>query len=103
MKHTTMITAALLALTGWAHLAAGEENIEVTVTPEKPAVLPDGSTKVAVKKESVYLQVKIGDETITLESFDFDYPTKSMKIRVQTVPKATEAKATIVQYGDAPE
>lgn len=48
-------------------------------------------------------QVTIGDETISLESFDFDYPTKSMKIRVQTVPKATEATATIVRYGDASE
>ncbi|MDG2123593.1 MAG: hypothetical protein P8J87_07850 [Verrucomicrobiales bacterium] len=250
MKNTTM-TCAILALTGWAHLAVGEEKIEVSVTPAKPATLPGGSTKVAVDKQSVYLgrggrtgtpqliigdsnlellpdteiavdgsryhfpgpfvftfeeareedmiltftgscdltvlaskgdqpevqlkelnevvtvdcrrlpqyplvtargeghhfvslkpttadisrfhpspelgaavkmtvvnnfgskslrliykkqeRVAIGDETIVLDSFDFNYQTKTMKIRIQTEPKAAEARATIIKYGSTPE
>jgi hypothetical protein len=53
MKHTTIITGALLALAGWAQLAAGEKDIELTVTPEKPTVLPDGSTKVVTLRNDV--------------------------------------------------
>ena len=39
-------------------------------------------------------QVTIGSETITLESFDFDYKAKKLKIRINTVPKAAKTAAT---------
>ncbi len=47
-------------------------------------------------------QVTIGEETITLESFGFDYKAKNLKIRISTVPKTAKAGATIVEYGSKP-
>lgn len=47
-------------------------------------------------------QVTIGQETITLESFDFDYKGKKLKIRIDTAPKAAQAAATVVEYGGKP-
>ena len=44
-------------------------------------------------------QVTIGAETITLESSDFDYKGKKLKIRITTVPKTTKAAATVFEYG----
>ena len=44
-------------------------------------------------------RVRIGQETITLESFDFDYSKKSVKVRIRTEPHAGEAEATVVEYG----
>jgi len=47
-------------------------------------------------------QVTIGPETITLESFGFDYKAKKLKIRISTVPKAAKAAATVLAYGGKP-
>lgn len=50
-----------------------------------------------------YMQEKvvtIGPETVTIKSFDFEYKTKSVKIKVTTKPKAAKAEALIVEYGD---
>lgn len=46
--------------------------------------------------------VTIGPETITVESYNFDYDAKSVKVRVATTPKTTEAEALIVEYGEKP-
>jgi len=46
-------------------------------------------------------QVTIGEETITFESFGFDYKAKKLKIRIDTVPKTAKAGATIVEYGSS--
>jgi hypothetical protein len=47
-------------------------------------------------------QVTIGKETITLESFGFDYEAKRMQISIQTVPTNAVATATIVEYTSQP-
>ncbi len=44
--------------------------------------------------------VTIGPETITVESVNFDFPSKSVEINVSTEPKAAEAEALIVEYGN---
>lgn len=50
-----------------------------------------------------YMQKKvvtIGPETITIESFNFKYATKSVEIKVAAESKVAEAKAFIVEYSD---
>lgn len=47
-------------------------------------------------------QVTIGQETITLESFDFDHKGKKLKIRISTVPKTANPAATVLEYGGKP-
>lgn len=57
-----------------------------------------GSKKIRLeymKKEIV----KIGPETITIESFNFQYETKSVEIKVSTEPSVAAAAALIVEYG----
>jgi len=46
-------------------------------------------------------QVTIGEETITLESFDFDHQAKKIKVRICTTSKTAKAPATVVEYGSA--
>lgn len=47
-------------------------------------------------------QVTIGQETITLESFDFNHGAKKIRIRINTVPKTAKAAATVLEYGSKP-
>ncbi|MDP6635565.1 MAG: hypothetical protein QGG42_11735 [Phycisphaerae bacterium] len=50
-----------------------------------------------------YMQKKvvtIGPETITIESFNFKYATKSVEIKVSAASKTAKAKALIVEYSD---
>ncbi len=59
-----------------------------------------GSKKIRLeynKKETV----TIGPETITLESLNFHYPTKTVDVEVITEPKEAEAEAVIVEYSTA--
>ena len=59
----------------------------------------------AKKVELLYgkqAKVTIGPETITLDSSDFVYKTKSLKVRIRTESKVKEAEATILKYGPAP-
>jgi len=48
-------------------------------------------------------RVTIGTETITLESFGFDYKARKLKIRISTVPKTAKAAATVFEYGCKPK
>jgi hypothetical protein len=50
-----------------------------------------------------YMQKKvvtIGPETITIESFNFQYKTKSVEIKISTESKVSKAEAVIVEYSD---
>ncbi len=50
-----------------------------------------------------YMQKKtvtIGPETITIESHNFKYATKSVEIKIATESKAAKAEALIVEYSD---
>jgi len=59
-----------------------------------------GSKKIRLE----YMQKKavtIGPETITIESFNFKYKTKSVEIKVAAESKVAEAEAFIVEYSNA--
>jgi hypothetical protein len=48
-------------------------------------------------------EVTIGNETITIESFNFDYKAKKLDVKISTVPKTAKAAVTIFEYGSKPK
>ncbi|MBT3201600.1 MAG: hypothetical protein HN350_16985 [Phycisphaerales bacterium] len=48
-------------------------------------------------------EVTIGNETITIESFGFDYKARKIKVRIRTAPKTPKAAATILEYAATPK
>ncbi len=68
-----------------------------------PGMDLDVVTNFGVKRIRLeYMQeqkVTIGPETITLKSINYDHPTRSVAVKVDTEPKADKAAAVIVKYG----
>ena len=66
-------------------------------------VINNFGAKAIVLKYQKLQEVTIGNETITIESFGFDYKGKKLKVRIRTVPKTAKAAVTILEYGAKPK